>query len=51
MAWWQNEAGEPLYSPEAIRSEEAADCDPGRYHCDDCGFSHVGPCDDGGDWN
>ena len=20
--WWQNEAGEPMYSPEAIRAEE-----------------------------
>jgi hypothetical protein len=25
MAWWQNEAGEPMYSPEQIRAEEQAD--------------------------
>lgn len=24
-AWWENEAGEPMYSPEAIRAEERAD--------------------------
>jgi hypothetical protein len=23
MAWWTNEAGEPLYSPEQIRAEES----------------------------
>lgn len=26
-AWWENEAGEPMYSPEAIRAEELADFD------------------------
>jgi hypothetical protein len=37
-AWWQNDAGEPMYSPEAIRSEERADSereydqDPGDYN-------------------
>tara|TARA_R110000868_G_scaffold362421_1_gene624552 strand:+ start:202 stop:396 length:195 start_codon:yes stop_codon:yes gene_type:complete len=24
-SWWQNEAGEPMFSPEAIRAEERAD--------------------------
>lgn len=40
--WWQNEAGEPMYSPEAIRAEEnfQPDYDPyvnldGRYDSDD----------------
>lgn len=26
--WWQNEAGEPMYSPEAIRAEERAMSEP-----------------------
>jgi hypothetical protein len=25
--WWQNDAGEPMYSPEAIRTEERSDAD------------------------
>lgn len=32
--WWQNEAGEPLYSPDAIRAEERASEDY-RYEPDD----------------
>lgn len=32
--WWQNEAGEPMYSPEAIRAEERASEDY-RYEPDD----------------
>jgi len=35
--WWQNEAGEPLYSPEAIRAEENADSEP-YYDYDDRDF-------------
>ena len=44
-SWWQNEAGEPMYSPEAIRAEEMADseyepeyddfCDYDGYYNDD----------------
>lgn len=32
-AWWQNEAGEPMYSPEAIRAEEnyVPEHDPDMY--------------------
>jgi hypothetical protein len=27
MAWWQNDEGEPMYSPEQVRAEEAYEPD------------------------
>jgi hypothetical protein len=46
---YQNEAGEWLTSGEAIRAEWAADSDPYANYCDQCGFSHGGPCPDDDD--
>lgn len=34
QTWWQNDAGEPMYSPEAIRAEERADSER-EYNPDD----------------
>jgi hypothetical protein len=31
VAWWQNEEGEPMYSPEQIRAEEMADFERDPY--------------------
>lgn len=44
MAWWQNEAGEPMYSPEQIRAEESWTPDPYDEYEDD--FSYFD-----GDWD
>lgn len=44
--WWQNDAGEPLYSPEAIRTEERAS-DDYRYEPDDYDRTDEDDFDDG----
>lgn len=41
--WWQNESGEPMYSPEAIRAEESADSRyDGDRHDDDYSYQDDG---------
>lgn len=47
-SWWQNEAGEPLYSPEAIRAEERDWSEP---DFDDDGYDYPEEYNNGPDIN